>query len=235
MERYITGYDGQRNPIYAEELTVEEMVQALKKSSEWAVFRDKFDMGKSSNNTLFGMLIDQKLVDDFSIDDCKRLLQVVLSAGGIVTLDGTTYEFELREPEPELAPEPEVPRDKNGNPLNPAQIAWRNFAIWANDPNTSSEMIRQRRSTDRSFAEFYRHSLTREAQETPSTQFSIAGQATTDNKPAVTPELVAFAEAYRHTSTEEVRKLRSPLINPLGWERYKELESAAASAGFLGR
>jgi hypothetical protein len=63
------------------------------------------------------------------------------------------------------ATEPDVPRDRNGKPLSASQLEWRQFAIWANDPKTSSAMIAERRRTSASFNKFYVESLKREFQQ----------------------------------------------------------------------
>jgi hypothetical protein len=218
--------------IYTEVFSSEEIVEQLKASPEWQAFKDRFDMSVESNHTLLGWLYADKLGDDPGVEDYQRLLKNIISSGGVVTVRGTTYAFELRPAEPEQQPEPEVPRDKNGNTLTSSQLEWRSFAIWSNDPNTTSEMIRQKRQTDRSFAEFYKRSLLREAQETPSTQFSLAGQPSTESKPAVTPELIAFAQEYRNTSMQEVRKRRNPTFN-LNAAQYEQNFQAALAAGLI--
>lgn len=63
------------------------------------------------------------------------------------------------------AAEPDVPRDRNGKPLSASQIEWRQFAAWANDPMTSSAMIKERRRSSPSFNKFYTESLKREFQQ----------------------------------------------------------------------
>src|ERR1051326_6782270 len=230
-EHVQVGWDRKGVPVYTEILSSEEIVEKLKTTTEWREFKDRFDMSVESNHTLLGWLYAEKLGDDPGVEDYQRLLKNIVRSGGVVTVRGTTYEFELRKQEPEPTPEPDVPRDRNGNPLTASQLQWRQFAIWANDPNTSSEMIRQRRLTDRSFAEFYRRSLEREAQETPSTQFELAGQSQTTKR--ATPELIAFAEEYRKTPTEKVRQLRSPAFNPLGYKTYINNIEAALAAGLI--
>lgn len=60
---------------------------------------------------------------------------------------------------PIIAAVPDVPRDRNGKALSPSQLEWREFAIWANDPKTSTREINEKRKTNASFAKFYRESL----------------------------------------------------------------------------
>lgn len=63
---------------------------------------------------------------------------------------------------PQATVEVEVPRGKDGRPLTSSQLEWRNFAIWASDPKTSSRGIAERRRTSPSFNKFYLESLKRE-------------------------------------------------------------------------
>jgi len=243
-EFVIAGRDASGQPVYEEVLNQQEIIERLKSRVEWQEFSDRFDTSSESNNKLLGMLFVEKLGDDPGIEDYRRLLKNIIRSGGVarlstikdssgnVLLEAGQYEFELKEVVPEPTPEPEVPRDRNGNPLTSSQLQWREFAIWANDPSTSSETIRQRRLTDRSFAEFYRRSLEREATETPSTQFELAGQSPVKAKSAITPELIAFAEEYRKTPTQEVRKRRNPTFN-LNAQQYERNFQAALAAGLL--
>jgi len=245
-EFVITGYDAQRRPIYAEDLTEEEKTTAVESSPEWKKFSEKFVVNDTTRY-LWKLAQIDKIGVDSSVDDSLKLLRDILRSGGIISLrtiksetgkvllDAGQYEFEIRLAEPEPQPEPEVPRDHTGKPLTSSQLEWRNFAIWANDPNTTSEMIRQRRLTDRSFAEFYRRSLEREATETPSTQFRLAGQSQTENKKSVAPELVTWAEEFRRTPMDRVRQQRSPVMNPFGFEAYENNLKAAIAAGLVGR
>jgi hypothetical protein len=118
-----------------------------------------------------------------------------------VLVNGTQYEFELKEVEPEPALEPEVPRDKNGKPLSQSQIAWGEMARWSRE--ASSQEIRERRRTDPAFASFYRLNIEREARETESTQFQLAGlsagQATASDK------LQRFAKLYQELPTDRLK------------------------------
>ena len=63
---------------------------------------------------------------------------------------------------PKVAALPDVPRGRDGHPLTSSQLEWRNFAIWANDPKTSSRDIAEKRRTSPSFQKFYVESLKRE-------------------------------------------------------------------------
>lgn len=224
------GYGPNGRPVYAEILSSDEIVEQLKASPEWQAFKDRFDMSVESNHTLLGWLYAEKLGDDPGVEDYQRLLKNIIRSGGVVTVRGTTYEFELKEHEPEPAPEPEVARDRNGKPLSQSQIAWGEMARWSQQ--ASSQEIKERRRTDPAFASFYRLNIEREARETESTQFQLAGQSQIQRKQA-TPELVAWAQEYRKTPVEKVRELRSPAFNPLGYTVYIKNIEAALAAGLI--
>jgi hypothetical protein len=228
-EHVMVGRDPKGRPVYTEILSSDEIVEQLKASPEWQAFKERFDMSVESNHTLLGWLYVEKLGDDPRLEDYQRLLKNIIRSGGIVTVRGTTYEFELRPAEPEQQPEPEVLRDKNGKPLSQSQIAWGEMARWSQQ--ASSQDIRERRRTDPAFASFYRLNIEREARETPSTQFELAGQS--QNTKQATPELIAFAEEYRKTPVEKVRQLRSPAFNPLGYKTYINNIETALAAGLI--
>jgi hypothetical protein len=219
---------GPNGYVYAEVLSSDEIVEQLKASPEWQAFKERFDMSIESNHTLLGWLYAEKLGDDPGVEDYQRLLKNIIRSGGVVTVRGTTYEFELKEHEPERV-QPEVPRDRNGKPLSQSQIAWGEMARWSQQ--ASSQDIRERRRTDPAFASFYRLNIEREARETPSTQFELAGQS--QNTKQATPELIAFAEEYQKTPVERVRQLRSPAFNPLGYKTYINNIETALAAGLI--
>jgi len=224
------------------ELAIEaERVEALQETVEWKNFTQKFDMGDARNQNLWDWLVIARLGRDASVEQRQRLLTTVVKAGGVVTLPpirneagpvlaAGQYEFVERTVQ-EPTPEPE--KDSRGHILGDSQLRWKEYREFAE--SHSSAECRSRAKLDRGFAAFVRLNLEREAQETPSTQFSIAGQAATENKPAITPELIAFAEEYRHTPTDQVRKLRSPSMSPLTFETYNKTLAAALSAGLIGR
>jgi hypothetical protein len=228
-EHVQVGRDPKGRPVYAEVLSSDEIVEQLKASPEWQAFKDRFDMSVEGNHTLLGWLYAEKLGDEPGVEDYQRLLKNIIRSGGVVTVRGTTYEFELKEHEPEPALEPEVQRDKNGKPLSQSQIVWGEMARWSQ--RASSQDIRERRRTDPAFASFYRLNIEREARETPSTQFELAGQS--QNTKQATPELIAFAEEYRKTPVERVRQLRSPAFNALGYKKYIENIETALAAGLV--
>jgi hypothetical protein len=245
-ELLLIGRSAKGEPIYRDVPSQDELVASLKQTAEWQEFRRRFDTTSEPNNRLLGFLFITKLMPDYSgddpdLEDYKRLIRNVILAGGVVALptiknpDGTVvleagqYEFELCQAEPEQQPESEVPRDKNGKPLSPSQIAWGEMARWSH--RASSQEIKERRRIDPAFASFYRLNIEREARETPSTQFELAGQS--QNTKHATPDLIAFAEAYRTTPVEKVRQLRSPAFNALGYKKYIANIEAALAAGLI--
>jgi hypothetical protein len=225
------------------ELEIEaERAAALIETEEWKSFAQKFDMDDPRNQNLWNWLVIARLGRDASLEQRQRLLSTVIKAGGIVRLPhikdehGNTllaagqYEFERVS---ESAEEPQVPVDRNGHPLSESQQRWSEYRQFSE--THSSRECENRAKADAGYRSFRVKNYEREASETPSTQFSIAGQAATENKPTITPELIAFAETYRHTSTDEVRKLRSPSISPLTFEAYNKNLEAALAAGLIGR
>jgi len=232
MELYIKGYvNGE--PVYGEELTAEETVVALKASPEWSEFTARFAWPNDYNKDLFDLVIEEKLGPKPELVDYQRLFKTVIAAGGVVTVRGERYEFEVV-PTVEPVVEPEVPRDRNGNPLSASQIAWGEMTHWSQ--TASSKQIADRRRVDPAFESFYKTNLRREAQGTESTQFRLAGQQ--PSKPDVTSasqELLNFADEFRRTSMDEVRRRKSPTLNPSGWEKYQKDLDAALAVGLIGR
>ncbi|MGB9474829.1 MAG: hypothetical protein WCE87_07135 [Candidatus Udaeobacter sp.] len=231
-EQIIVGYDPQRRPIYAEVLSAEEIRGRMLESTEWKLFSERFDMSDAGNVTLLNAVFADKLGPDAELADYTQLLSRITATGGVVVVDATQFEFVLNAPK-EVIEEPEVPRDKNGKSLNSAQLAWRQYAVWANDPSTTSEMIRQRRATDASFAEFYRRSLSREMTE------GGVGDAVhgLNDRPQVakqiTPELQAWVAEYRTTPNQRVRQLCRADFNPAGYVAYNANLELAISAGLI--
>jgi len=242
-EFVVNGRDAYGRPIYIEDLTEDEKTSQVEVSEEWQEFSNRFANSTANANLLTMAYID-KLGADSSVDKRRSLLRSILRSGGIISLrtiknangqvllNAGQYEFELRPFEPERQPEPEVVRDKNGKPLSQSQIAWGEMARWSQQ--ASSQEIKERRRMDPAFASFYRLNIEREARETESTQFQLAGQPGANNRRKVTPELISFAEEYRRTPTAEVRKRRNPVFN-LSAEQYNKNFEAALAAGLIGR
>ncbi len=223
-------FDRFENAIY----TTEEIVAQLYESQDWADFREKFDMNVEGNQTLFGWLIDEKLGSgpDPELADYQRLLKLIIAAGGVVKgPNGERYEFELV-PTVEPVIEPEVPMDRNGNPLSASQIAWGEMTRWSQ--TASSKQIADRRRVDPAFESFYKTNLRREAQGTESTQFRLAGQQPSKpNVSGVSQELLNFATEFKKTPMDRVRVLRSPSLAPLTFEKYNQNLESAIAAGLV--
>ena len=139
----------------------------------------------------------------------------------------------------------DVPRAANGTPLTGSQLEWRNFAIWANDPKTSSRDIAERRRTSPSFNKFYQESLKREmnvpidgdvrpfnSHLTPSPVPSNAEvQGIAAKASLLVPALKQFAAEFVTTPASRVRFLRSS-ANPSRLE-YERSFQACIEAGLI--
>jgi hypothetical protein len=240
-ELILIGRSAKGEPIYRDVPSQDELVTNLKETPEWQEFRQRFDTSSEPNNRLLGFLFKTKLMpaysgDDPTLEDYQRLLRNVIRAGGIVSLptiknpDGAVlleagqYEFELKPAEPE-------PVVEEPTPVHRGQQIWSEYRQFSESHSTQD--CRNRAKVDAGFASFMRKNYEREARETESTQFQLAGQPSTGSKPRVTPELLTFAEAYRTTPVEKVRQLRSPAFNPLGYAVYVKNIETALAAGLL--
>ncbi|SRR6266404_3045031 len=216
-------FDRFDNPIY----TTEEIVAQLYVSQEWADFREKFDMNDEGNQTLFGLLIDEKLSPHPELADYQRLLRTVLAAGGVVTVRGERYEFETV-PEPEVIVEPEVPTDRNGRPLTPAQISWSEYRTYSEEH--SMEQCRQRAKTDAGYGSFFRKQYERQTGEVGDRVENL-NQRQQVGTPA--EALVAFAAEYHRTPTEKLRQLKRFDTNPYGAADWNRKFEACVAAGLI--
>jgi len=217
-------FDRFENAIY----TTEEIVAQLYESPEWAAFRLKFDMNDGGNQTLFGWLIDEKLSPDPELADYQQLLRTVLAAGGVVRVKGQQYEFELV-PVVEPVVGPEVPTDRHGRPLTPAQIAWSEYRTFSE--SNSMEVCRQRAKTDAGYGSFFRKQYERQTGEVGDRVENLNQRQQVSAPPA--EELVAFASEYHKTSTEKLRQLKRFDTNPLGAARWNQMFEACISAGLI--
>jgi len=236
-EQVMVGRDPQGRPVYVEAPTSEETIERFQASDEYRVFAQKYDTGNPGNQTLLRMLIADRLGDDPTVDDYRRLVRAVVQAGGVVTLrtiKNSTGEVLLTAGQYEFVERP-VAEPKavveEPAPVHRGQQLWSEYRRFSESHSTQD--CRNRAKVDAGFASFMRKNYEREARETESTQFQLAGQPSADNKPKVTPELVAFAEEFRRTSMDQVRKLKSPGLNPLGWESYVKSMDAAFAAGLI--
>src|SRR5882672_5884614 len=93
-EQAIIGY---RNgePVFEELFTQEEILEQLYASQEWADFKARFDMSLDVNNELGNLVIEEKLGPNPKLADYKNIFRAIIAAGGVVTVRGERYEFEV--------------------------------------------------------------------------------------------------------------------------------------------
>jgi hypothetical protein len=238
-----TGRDAYGQPIYREDLTESEKDAEVRKSPEWEDFSNRFADSDANANLLTMADID-KLGTDSSVDERRGLLRNIIRSGGIISLrtikkaDGQVllnagqYEFEIRPAELEPAPEPEVPRDKNGRPLSEAQIRWSEYRQFTE--THSSQDCKNRAKADVGFASFLRTNLRREM-----TEGGVGDAVENLNarpeepKEKATPELLSWVAEYNRSSAEHVRKQKRADFNPLGYGKYNKNLEAAIAAGLI--
>lgn len=127
------------------------------------------------------------------------------------------------------APEPEVPKDRHGKPLTPAQILWGQYQRFLNE--ASSAQIAERRRNDAGFRAFIQHNLRDQMDQ------EIDGDMRPTN-PHLTPKaptqaamadsaMVEFANRYRTMGAADLRKAKRYDTNPLGAKKFNEDEARA--------
>jgi hypothetical protein len=228
MSGTISGFDvnsGERvfNPEPGNEAHNEAFRSDLFETPEWVELQSKFDLesGMEIVNAVIDTVPEPKI-----LSRVQSIIRTVVLAGGL-TKFGNLTPRSVVESEPEV--EPEIQRDKNGRPLSESQQRWSEYRQFAE--THSSQECRDRARVDSGFASFRRLNLERECQETPSTQFELAGQPQS-SATKKTSELIAFAEVYRKTPMSEVKKLRNPVFN-LNAEQYEQDFQSALAAGLL--
>jgi hypothetical protein len=217
-------FDRFDNPIY----TAEEIVALLKESPEWANFTARFDMSNDGNKTLLDWVFGEKLGPDPQLEEYKRILKAVTAAGGIVNIKNKTYEFETVS-EPEQVVEPEVPTDRNGRPLTPAQIAWSEYRTFSESHSMAE--CKQRAKTDAGYGSFFRKQYERETGEVGDAVDNLNQRQPVSTAPA--EELVAFAAEYYKTPTEKLRQLKRADTNPFGYQDWNRKFEACVAAGLI--
>jgi hypothetical protein len=227
-EQIQIGHDPQGRPVYAEVLSKAEIQERLAETPEWASFCEKFDMNLPSNITLLNAIFAERMNEDSDLNDYVRLLKLVLAAGGVAVVDGTSYEFEFV---PVSEPEPEVPTDRNGRPLSEAQIRWSEYREFSE--SHSMKECRERARTDAGFNSFMNKNLQREMAE-PGVPDAVENlNARPQVAKQITPELQAWVEEYHRTPISRVKQLRLASFNPLGYKQYDEHFQAASAAGLI--
>ena len=228
MEQAIIGY---RNgePVFEELFTQEEILEQLYASQEWDDFKARFDMSLDVNNELGNLVLEEKLGPNPKLPDYKNIFKAIIAAGGVVTVRGQRCEFETV-PEPEQIVEPEVPTDRNGNPLSASQLVWKSYREFAE--SHSMQECRQRARIDAGFASFIRKNLEREASGGVGDAVENLNSRVQTNAPAA-EALVAWAAEYHKTPTEKLRQLKRFDTNPLGAAQWNQMFEACVNAELI--
>lgn len=132
-------------------------------------------------------------------------------------------------PETIVAQPTEVPRDRNGRPLSPAQVAWGEMARFANFK--SMREINERKRVDPAFANFIQTNLRREMAVEIDGAVVPEGEHT-GNVPRVSPSererLVRFAQEFNALPASEARKKMLAGFNPQHEEFQADFEKCRA-------
>jgi hypothetical protein len=211
--------EGKANECFKDHLTA---------SQAWYELSERFDLSEESNLAVvnaFLLSIPAPLI----LSKAESGLRKLLYAGGVCKFGVLT---------PKLADEPtthitdEPARDSRGHLLGDSQRKWQEYREYSE--SHSSQDCKNRARVDAGYASFVKKNLEREAQNTESTQFKIAGQQPSrPNVTGVTPELLAWANEYKRTSADQVRKFRNPSINPLGCAAYESNLNAAIAENLI--
>jgi len=132
--------------------------------------------------------------------------------------------------EAEAAARAAIPRDKNGARMTEAQQRWSEYRTFSESHTMDECRARAQREPD-GYGVFMRKNYEREG--------LTQGQGTILNAPRETPksntsaDLVAWVGEYLKTPMDKVRGLRSPAMNPLGYQRYNEMLEAAIAAKLI--
>jgi hypothetical protein len=229
MEQAIIGY---RNgePVFEELFTQEEILEQLYASQEWSDFRARFDMSLDVNNELGNLVLEEKLGPNPKLADYKNIFKAIIAAGGVVRVKGQQYEFEtVPEPEQIVEPEVQVPTDRNGRPLTPAQIAWSEYRTFSESHSMAE--CKQRAKTDAGYGSFFRKQYERQTGEVGDAVNNLNQRQQVSAPPA--EELVAFDVEYYKTPTEKLRQLKRADSNPLGYQDWNRKFEACIAAGLI--
>jgi hypothetical protein len=200
----------------------------LFETPEWVELRSKFDLesGMEIVNAVIDSVPEPKI-----LSRVQSIIRRVALAGGLTRFGNLTPKT-VTEPEPEVAPE-RVPVDRNGRPLGASQIAWGAMARWSQQ--ASSQDIKERRRTDPAFASFYRLNIEREARQTESTQFAVAGQPTGQSR--ASERLQRFVKLYRELPTDHLKPRGGYIVLSdefrLTKSQFDNFVSEATNAGIL--
>jgi hypothetical protein len=228
---------GEANEVFLEHLT---------NSHAWDELAERFDLSEDSN---------LQVVTDFLVSIAPPLilskaesgLRKLLYAGGVCKFGTLTAK-------PAEMPVPEV----STTPIHKGQEMWKEHAEWLciggkNGGPPSMEEVRARKRTSPSFRAYVEQAYAAETNPlndpivradaealwkanphlAPQAQVKPHKLTVAEKKDAATMELRAWAEEYRRTPMERVKQLRSPSINPLGYQQYEENLQAAIQAGLI--
>jgi hypothetical protein len=235
-ELHIARYGDDGQPVYedengrsVEEINRQETMEALDKSEIWAEFNDTFE----PDDELLQAAVGQLLGKNPTLDQLENLLRSIIKAGGQLTLKDSTgnrsqFAFQRREEEP-VVEEPEVPVDRNGKPLSPSQLAWKEHHEWASTHSAAD--CQKRAQADPSFRKFRESSLRLESN--VGVPDAVTNLNTRASRKAASPDLIAFADEFLRTPSSRVKVLRSPAANPNGYQQYLKNIEAATLAGLI--
>jgi hypothetical protein len=115
--------------------------------------------------------------------------------------------------------------------LTEPQKRWSEYRQFSE--RSTSAQCTARAKVDSGYASFMQKNYERELATPVGDAVTPAGTQPTRRTKKVSEEVRHFAELYRTTPTEEIRKQRNALTNPLGWQEFRELEDAAIAANLI--
>jgi hypothetical protein len=133
--------------------------------------------------------------------------------------------------QPKQEPVAQAPAPKA---LSSSQLAWQQFRDFTETHSVAECKARAR--VDEGYRKFLETNLRREIGSTPVGDACVSVGTTAvrqDTSIRRTEDLRAFADAYRRTATAEVKRLSSPLTNPLGHAQYVDLLDACIASGLI--
>jgi hypothetical protein len=124
-----------------------------------------------------------------------------------------------------------VAQDPAPKELTEPQKRWAEYRDFSE--RSTSAQCSARAKVDKGYAEFMQKNYERELATQVGDAVVPAGTQPTRRTKKVSEEVRHFADLYRTTPTEEIRKQRNALTNPLGWQEFRELEDAAIAANLI--
>jgi hypothetical protein len=165
--------------------------------------------------------------DHYTVAQLAKALETVIKSGQIRPLEEDEDDV-LEAPVVDL-----TPRDRNGKPLNSAQLLWKSYREWS-ETHTSSECQARARGEE-AYGKFYRTNLAREfAAEPVGDAVTPAGTVTRTTQ--ATPQLVQFVKDYNKEPATNLKPRGGFVLlagEQLPWNLYQEMLSKASAAGLL--